>query len=412
KAVLKETTVLPEPRRISDRQKKLWRAEMSELMPEKTAAEKIQPQRYSVPTQKIEKQIDRIAPDFIKADAPVYGAKLADSKTRPPVPALSSDADAKATAAIPRPKASPKKSGPPQPDPASRRVQEQARQAEIDRKKKATAEAKRLEKLARRQKRQAWLNSILKAGEELKVRISIVIHSSFYILTVTAITIFLLYSILAIIELKFSADNLVLRSVSRYFPVPAIITKNSFIEYYHYQDIISQNNQPGNVVLPAGEEMKVYIAKLIAAAELKQKYQLKASPLGSLSADEKEKLSYQVVLDATINQVGLGRIKKIKQMIDENGDFVQIAGKYGDELGQVTITAANEKNYPYSAAVIGLDSGEISDIVYTADGYYIFRCYEKNAERSALSFAFVRAKTFDQYLTEAAKMVKMWSLVN
>ncbi|MCU0679639.1 MAG: hypothetical protein MUC28_04320, partial [Planctomycetes bacterium] len=29
KTVLKETTVLSEPRRISDRQKKLWRAEMS-----------------------------------------------------------------------------------------------------------------------------------------------------------------------------------------------------------------------------------------------------------------------------------------------------------------------------------------------------------------------------------------------
>ena len=136
--------------------------------------------------------------------------------------------------------------------------------------------------------------------------------------------------------------------------------------------------------------VKRAVAENIILESLALKYSI--SDLSGASAGQealKQAISDHMISDYDINQVGINRIMKIKELIDQGGDFVKTANKYGDEQNLLTLDAGNRGEYSFSAQVENLQKNEISDVIYSDQGYYIFRCYDRGttASRLALSWS-------------------------
>lgn len=227
-------------------------------------------------------------------------------------------------------------------------------------------------------------------------------------LSILVIIIFL-YTVLAILVLKFNFQTNLLNSFSNY--LPAFITTDGIINYNYYQTVKSRLTN-----LYSGEELekntKFQIIQLFIANDLFKKYGL--NPPGLAVADLKElkkQIAYQIVLDPDINKVSLNRIKKIKEMTDnQQSDFIQIGLKYGDRIDNLDLLA--NTNLPYYQDLRKLNKGEISDIISTTEGYYLFRCYEKSNNQFDFGYIFVKARGFDDYIKEKAENYKILSLID
>lgn len=274
--------------------------------------------------------------------------------------------------------------------------------------KKRKNEAKKQEQAERQERREERKQRIIKSLKENRITLKYAFLKAVYLSLVLIIIFILLYLTLSVIVLRFNYDNKVTRFLADYFPVPAIITENGIIEYFDYKDLqasLNENDEAGK------EFFKLTLAKEIILNSLLIKYGINRE---AFEVDNRlmEELSYQIAADEEINQVGLERIKRIKAIIDKDGDFVQTAAKYGDELGQVDITPENEDNFSFTQSIRSMSVGEISDIIITPEGYYIFKCFEKERSRIALSYLFIEAKTINDYIDETAGGLKMWSLVD
>jgi hypothetical protein len=220
----------------------------------------------------------------------------------------------------------------------------------------------------------------------------------------------ILYSFILIVVLRFGVDNTIFRKISVVVPLPAIITQDGVIEYYNYRDMLATwQMQTGRKLTP--EEIKIKLAERLVLIRLCRKYGVSVPDATVSNETLVRKLHDKVIRDKGINQVGLNRIKKIKQLIDREGQFIKIAAKYGDKVGQITVGNDNINQFNYGAAVKNMQPGEISDIIFAPEGYYIFRCYDRDINGAALSYVFVRAKTLTEYLSEAIAGYRIISLV-
>ena len=241
-----------------------------------------------------------------------------------------------------------------------------------------------------------------------KIKTKFAFFKALYLLVTGFVLSILFYLIILVLILRFDLDNNFTRFISNYFPTPAIISAKGIVNYYEYKDF---KNNILKTTETGYDNIELLLAKNIIMNNLRDKYKLKAG--GSLNEDEiKNFILKKVAADKEINTVGLERIKKIKKLIDKNGDFIQTANKFGDEQGILNISADNEDDYSYSNELKKLNVSDISDIIITPEGYYIFKCYEKSKDISGLSYVFVKAKSLEEYLNEAAQDLKMWSLVN
>ena len=285
------------------------------------------------------------------------------------------------------------------------------RKKEANKKKRAEEKLKnkREKKETKEKKRKDIKNRIKKLWLEFTKKLKITFLSALKIVLACVAVLVLLYTVFAVVLLKFNYDNNSTRAIAKYFIVPAIITKNGIIEYYVYKDIrdnilMNNNSEDKDSLKRATVEMVVY-------SDLVRKYSLTV-PGGNIYDEElREEITKRLVLDNDINQVGINRIKKIKDMIDKGSDFVKTSNKYGDAQDLITISKQNENQISYSQNVKDLSVNEISNVVYTPEGYYIFRCYDKTNDQIALSYVFVKAKSLDQYIEETIKGYKLWSLV-
>ena len=226
------------------------------------------------------------------------------------------------------------------------------------------------------------------------------------LLSLTALVLF--YTIFAVILLKFNLDNGAARFISKYFVVPAIITKNGVIEYYTYRDI--ENIILTNVNNKDRESIKLATVRTVVFSDLAKKYGITIQGSDIYSEELKIQMIKRIMVDGDVNQVGIKRIKKIKEMFDKGSDFIKTSNKYGDTQGLVTIDNQNESQIAYSTKVKDLNVDDISSIIYMPEGYYIFRCYGKSDDSIDLSYVFVKAKSLDDYINETVKGYKIWSL--
>jgi hypothetical protein len=187
--------------------------------------------------------------------------------------------------------------------------------------------------------------------------------------------------------------------LSKFVLIPAIITEDGLIDFYSYQDI------KNNLQLDDAST-KEEIIKNIVLADLYKRFKMSDQGLAGL-----EELQKNVVYDSAINQAPLERIKRIKDLIKNDGDFTSLATKYGDESGELSISSDKASTYDFYNDVKQLELGEVSNVIYTAEGYYIFKNSSQDSVSLNLSYVFVRAKKIDDYLKETVKNYRYFSLV-
>jgi len=223
-------------------------------------------------------------------------------------------------------------------------------------------------------------------------------------LTVLAI---LFYLIFASLLLKFNLDNQASRQIANFLPVPAVITKIGFIEYYSYQNIMSElkkelTNQP-----ELEQAARVVFIEKISLAKLARKYNI------SLIAREQEEVEKEInvrlAVDKEANRVSYSRINKIKELVEASQadgqaseSFEKIGEKYGDEQGYVS---QDNEFLQLTEEVRQLEASEISEIIITNRGYYIIKKEDKR-----LKYIFVKSVTLDGYLNKMLNELKVWVL--
>ncbi|MFA6306278.1 MAG: hypothetical protein WCV70_00060 [Patescibacteria group bacterium] len=207
------------------------------------------------------------------------------------------------------------------------------------------------------------------------------------------------YAVFCLLVLRFDNDDNIIGRAARVLPVPAVITSQGIINYYDFRDI--KNNNYSNLSL-AGK--KNSLAKWVILKNLSGKYSL---PINSPS----EAFAVAFAADEDFNQVGLSRIKKISELL-KNVDNLEQLNKYADEYSEVIYYDGESAAEKFGPAVFNLNSGQISDIIFSGDGYYIAQFIDNENGRLGIKYLFVGAKTLDQYVGEKLAKIKIFILAN
>ncbi len=223
-----------------------------------------------------------------------------------------------------------------------------------------------------------------------------------YYIIVVILSVVLLYLLFALLLLKFNMDNGASRAISSYVPVPALVTKHGTMNYYEYRDLQNKLSNGEDE-----EEVHLAILKNMILDKLAEKYGVTGKTYEELEG----LLSDKIIYDSEINIVAIKRMDNIQKLIAEKNDFVQVAQKYG-QTGKVDFDSASEAADEYGDKIVDLKVGEVSSVIVTKDGYYIFRRFENKGVAFALSYVFIPGKTLDEYVGEILGDIKIWSLVD
>jgi hypothetical protein len=231
-----------------------------------------------------------------------------------------------------------------------------------------------------------------------------------YVLFLAIVTGLFLYIIFTALIIKTGWDSNISRGIAKIFPVPAMITRHGIVEYYAYSKIKSDLSS-----FYEGEELSKQIKINIVERILIEKLLERIGEISQYAEnfnDKTEIISGRIVFDSEINQVAINRVMKIKQMIDKGEDFTAVSEKYGDKAGHLTVDSAGSAQLQFIDDLKKLKQNEISPVVYTAEGYYIFKCVDKDDKNSYYNYVYIKAKTLDEYLTESIDDYKILSLVD
>jgi len=298
----------------------------------------------------------------------------------------------------------------------NKKEKELRKQEEIEKKKqekifkeKARKENERnklLQKKKRAQERAAKIEKIKGNFKNLKVflagKFKLYFKKCFVIFSLAVLITLLLYFLLIVFIINFKIDSPFTRYISKYFPIPALITEGNIVEYYEYQDQKKSLSDQYESEDSLNMAVKILIMKKIIINNLANKYNV-----GTI-----DELKDNFIYDKSANQVAINRISKIREMIKTKDDFVRVAVKYGDDQGKLDYNSSDEAVSKFGEKVKDLEIGAISDVLVGEDGYYIVRRYEKDGSDFSISYVFVKAKTLDEYLSETISSSKVWSFVD
>jgi hypothetical protein len=277
--------------------------------------------------------------------------------------------------------------------------------AEEKRRQEEEREKKRAEK---KQQKELRKEKIKEFAKSLNRRIVLISKRSIYVTTITFVSCISIYFLMLISIVQFDIDNAITRRIAGYIPIPAYVSTDGIMEYFKYKDmkaeLLAKSGDYGNIE----NDIKMAVVKRLVLENLANKYRL----LFNVEKDFIRQITTQLAFDMDVNIVPINRIKKIKQLIDKQGDFVRVATKYGDELGQITTDYNNSQNLYYFDEVKNLELGQISETVLTPQGYYIFKCFDKDSASIALSYVFIKSNTLDDYVNEEVKGYKLISFVD
>jgi len=288
------------------------------------------------------------------------------------------------------------------------RVEKEKEKIRIKKQKEKTRQKR---KNQRRQARKRWLFEMKRKlsgllggfGRSFRLAGKIIAFSALF-LVVLAI---LFYLIFASLLLKFNLDNQASRQIASFMPVPAVITKIGFIEYYSYQNIMSELKKELTNRSELEQAARAVFIEKISLAKLARKYNI------SLIAREQEEVEKEInerlAVDKEANRVSYSRINKIKELVEASQadgqaseSFEKIGEKYGDEQGYVS---QDNEFLQLTEEVRQLEASEISEIIITNRGYYIIKKEDKR-----LKYIFVKSVTLDGYLNKMLNELKVWVL--
>jgi len=204
---------------------------------------------------------------------------------------------------------------------------------------------------------------------------------NFSLVTLAALFVgIIFYSWMIVFLSIFGPDNKFLKFIDRHFTIPVIIVHNQVIGVNDYLAINAKEKNQSTI--------QSEIIKKILVEYFLDKYKL----------NDVEKVNDYIVSDKEINTVAIMRINKIKKMINQGGDFTEVVNKYGEVVDRIDFELDSVEDFKYGEKIAALEPGEVSDIVSIKDGFYIFKCFEKTETKKALSYVYVGAKTFNEYL--------------
>jgi len=272
------------------------------------------------------------------------------------------------------------------------------RKEEIKRIKQELKSAKAKTALKRKLKRQKNIKLFKKnLNNKLGKIFSIVKQNFAYGTLYLASFLIISYAVVCLLVLRFKIDDNIIGKIERVLPVPAAVTSQGIINYFDYRNI--KNNNFENL-----SEKKNNLAKWIILKNLSGKYNL---PVNS----SREVLALAFVADEDFNQVGLSRIKKISELLKNVDDLEQLS-KYADEYSEVVYYDNEEATEKFGQTVFNLNADQISDIIFSGNGYYIAQIVDNKNGQFGIKYLFVGAKTLDQYVGERLAKIKIFILAN
>lgn len=203
--------------------------------------------------------------------------------------------------------------------------------------------------------------------------------------------------------IKVQPDNRATRFLSRILPVPVVYSSLGVVEYHDFLD--KKKAYYSGFENIENLDLKSLFALDFVYSSLIRKYNLNINN----ESFEKE-LEENILLDLNINSVGIKRIEKIKELIEQGENFVQISNRFGDKVNRVDFQNEKEAVEAFGSKLSGLRIDELSDIVIHRDGYYIFKRYKKD-DLFSFSYVFISSVSLEDYLNEEAKKLKVWILV-
>lgn len=221
------------------------------------------------------------------------------------------------------------------------------------------------------------------------------IYGIFYLFTFLIIG----YIIFCLLILRFNISDNVFEKIVRILPVPAAISSQGVINYYDFRGI--RNNNYTNLSLA---EKKDILAKWVILKNLSKKYNL---PVNS----SEETLATVFVADEDFNQVGLSRIKKISELL-RNFDNIETLSKYADEYSAVIYYNREDVAAKFGQTTFNLNSSQISDIIFSHNGYYIAQIVDEKNVQLGIKYLFIGANTLDQYINKKLVKIKIFILAN
>ena len=214
----------------------------------------------------------------------------------------------------------------------------------------------------------------------------------------------LFYLFFVLLLIRLNPDNGITRAIANYMPVPALVSSLGVVEYYDYVD-------RKNIFVSEFESISDSALNKIFALDFVLIDLVKRYGINHGDIDFRQRVEENIMLDLQINSVGIKRIGKIKILIDDSGDFVQISNKYGDKVDKIDFENEQLAVENFGDKLLDLRIDQISDIIAHNDGYYIFKRYKKN-NMFSLSYVYVASVSLDEYLNEEAANLKIWSLVD
>lgn len=284
---------------------------------------------------------------------------------------------------------------------------EEARQRKIEEQKKKTQ--LRIERVKERKKQ--W-KKFLQNCEIFKNKTKLAIYIGFQ-KTIAGIILVIftflgLYLIQIFLVTKIGLDNFILRQSAKIFPVPAIYSDAGFIEYYQYKDQKTKLYLLENATQAEIEKnLKIDFAKEIIISRLAKKYQIKISDQTLRWFEIMEKAA----TDSEINQVPMNRISRIASLLAKGEEFSE-AAKLGDTQGVLTIKNNALVFYNFGQEIKLLKLQEISSVISTPEGYYMFKKLSENYQEANYAFLFIPANDLSAYIEKQIGQLKMWSLVD
>jgi len=218
------------------------------------------------------------------------------------------------------------------------------------------------------------------------------------------ISAFLIYLLFVLLLIKINPDNKATRMIAQYVPVPALISSVGVVEYYDYEDKKSLFNSEFRTI--DNKSLNKIFALDFILNSLIKKYEINYN-----DKDFKQKIDKSIMLDLDINNVGIKRIQKIKDLIDKGESFVQVSNKYGDRVDKIDFENEQSAIKKFGSKLAGLKIDQVSNIIAYDGGYYIFKRYKKDS-KFALSYVYISSVSLDDYLNKEASKLKIWSLVD
>ncbi len=206
-----------------------------------------------------------------------------------------------------------------------------------------------------------------------------------------------IYLLLAMIFLNFGNKMPVFNNFISWLSIPAIVSADGLLDLSRYQQFAYNRNWSGKDQATIHKE----IAQLFILDKLYKKHQV-----DNLSALQKI-----LPFDEEVNMAPITRIRKIKKAIKNKSDFIKIAQKLGD-VSRADITSNNLSEYPFAQAIKNIKKNETSDIITTAQGYYIVHCFDKRRDKLSVSYVFMPTVSLAQYLEDEVTNYHFWKLVH